>query len=120
VVVIPRARGKVLIEVSQGLRDRIKELSQKYGVLYESLLSEALNLYTLSKEGLPTQSKGLQSDAILVSIRVVKEDYMWWTIRVGEGFNTIEISLNNIQLRKLCQTKLLAKEVCEKIDLSKL
>jgi type VI protein secretion system component VasK len=54
---MPRARGKVTIEVSRELRDRIKELSQKYGVLYESLLSEALNLYTQSKEGLLTQSK---------------------------------------------------------------
>jgi hypothetical protein len=54
---MPRARGKTVIEVSRELRDRIRELSQKYGVLYEVLLSEALNLYTLSKEGLLTQSK---------------------------------------------------------------
>jgi hypothetical protein len=51
---------------------------------------------------------------------VRRRDYFWWTIRVGEGFNAIEISLNNIQLRKLCQAKLLAQEVCEKIDPSKL
>jgi hypothetical protein len=57
VVVVPRARGKVTIEVSRELRDRIRELSQKHGVLYEDLLAEALNLYTLSKEGLLTQSK---------------------------------------------------------------
>jgi hypothetical protein len=56
VVVVPRARGKVTIEVSRELRDRIRELSQKHGVLYEDLLAEALNLYTLSKEGLLTQS----------------------------------------------------------------
>ncbi len=53
---MPRARGKVTIEVSRELRDRIRELSQKHGVLYEDLLAEALNLYTLSKEGLLTQS----------------------------------------------------------------
>jgi hypothetical protein len=54
---MPRGKGKTVIEVSRELRDRIRELSQKYGVLYEDLLGEALNLYTLSKEGLLTQSK---------------------------------------------------------------
>jgi hypothetical protein len=53
---MPRARGKVTIEVSRELRDRIRELSQKHGVLYEDLLVEALDLYTRSKEGLITQS----------------------------------------------------------------
>jgi hypothetical protein len=120
---MPRARGKVTIEVSRELRDRIKDLSQKYGVLYESLLSEALNLYTLSKEGLTTrgntQSKGQQGD-VLTPVQVRKRDYMWWTIRAGEGWNAIETDLNNIQLRKLCQARLLVKDVCEKVDVSKL
>jgi hypothetical protein len=113
VVVIPRARGKVVIEVSRELRDRIRELSQKHGVLYESLLSEALNVYTQSKLGEYTQSKGLQLDVVTASVRVMKENYMWWTIRVGEGFNAIEISLNNIQLEKLCRARLLAHVICK-------
>jgi phosphosulfolactate synthase (CoM biosynthesis protein A) len=109
VVVIPRARGKVVIEVSRELRDRIRELSQKYGVLYEDLLRESLDLYTQSN----TQSKGWQQDITKAPVHVKREDYMRWTIKVGEGFNTIEISLNNMQLEKLCRARLLARVVCK-------
>ncbi len=116
---MPRARGKVTIEVSRELRDRIRELSQKYGVLYEDLLAEALDLYTRSKEGLitqsNTQSKG-QQDSILTPVQVRKRDYMWWTIRAGEGWDAVETDLNMIQLRKLCQARLLVREVCEKLE----
>jgi hypothetical protein len=45
---MPRGRGKVTIEVSRELRDRIRELSQKYGLLYEELLWKALNTLTQS------------------------------------------------------------------------
>jgi hypothetical protein len=51
---MPRGRGKVVIEVSRELRDRIRELSQKYGLLYEELLWKALDTLTQST----TQSKG--------------------------------------------------------------
>jgi hypothetical protein len=112
---MPRGRGKVVIEVSKELRDRIRELSQKYGVLYESLLNEALNLYTQSKLGEYTQSKGWQQDATKAPVHVKREDYMRWTIRVGEGFNTIEISLNNMQLEKLCRARLLPYTVCKEV-----
>jgi hypothetical protein len=43
---VPRGRGKVTIEVSRGLRDRIRELSQKHGLLYEELLWKALDAFT--------------------------------------------------------------------------
>jgi len=109
---MPRGRGKVTIEVSRGLRDRIRELSQKHGVLYEDLLREALDLYTQSKaqgntQG-NTQSKGPQ-------VQVRKGDYMTWTIRVGEGWEVVEVDLNSIQLAKLCKARLLAREVCERV-----
>jgi predicted transcriptional regulator len=45
---VPRGRGKVTIEVSRELRDRIRELSQKYGLLYEELLWKALDTLTQS------------------------------------------------------------------------
>jgi hypothetical protein len=100
---MPRARGKVTIEVSRGLRDRIRELSQKHGLLYEELLWKALDPLTQSS----TQSKGPQ-------VQVRRRDYMWWTIRVGEGWEAIEVELNTIQLAKLCKARLLAVEVCER------
>jgi hypothetical protein len=110
---MPRARGKVTIEVSRGLRDRIRELSQKRGVLYEDLLGEALDLYAVSKQGLLTQSN-TQSRGPPAPIQVRKGDYMTWTIRVGEGWEAIEVDLNTIQLAKLCKARLLAIEVCER------
>jgi hypothetical protein len=39
---------------------------------------------------------------------------MWWTIRVGEGWEAVEVELNTIQLAKLCKAGLLAREVCER------
>jgi hypothetical protein len=108
---MPRARGKVTIEVSRELRDRIRELSQKHGVLYEDLLGEALDLYAAAKQGLLTQSS-TQGRGPQVQVR--KRDYMWWTIRVGEGWEAVEVELNTIQLAKLCKARLLAVEVCER------
>jgi hypothetical protein len=110
---MPRARGKVTIEVSRGLRDRIRELSQKHGVLYEDLLGEALDLYAASKQEPHTQSN-TQSKGPPAPIQVRKGDYMTWTIRVGEGWEAIEVDLNTIQLAKLCKARLLAIEVCER------
>jgi hypothetical protein len=118
-VAVPRARGKVTIEVSRELRDRIRELSQKYGVLYDNLLIEALDLYTQSKEGLITQSNTqskVQQGGALTPIQVRKRDYMWWTIRAGEGWDAVETDLNTIQITKLCQARLLVREVCEKVE----
>jgi hypothetical protein len=54
---VPRGRGKVTIEVSRELRDRIRELSQKYGLLYEELLWKALDTLTQSTTLSNTQSK---------------------------------------------------------------
>jgi hypothetical protein len=45
---MPRGRGKVTIEVSRELRDRIRELSHKYGLLYEELLWKAFDTLTQS------------------------------------------------------------------------
>jgi hypothetical protein len=53
---VPRGRGKVVIEVSRELRDRIRELSHKYGLLYEELLWKALDTLTQSNTLSNTQS----------------------------------------------------------------
>jgi hypothetical protein len=110
---MPRGRGKVTIEVSRELRDRVRELSQRHGVLYEDLLREALDLYAQSKAQGNTQSN-TQSKGPPAPVQVRRSDYMWWTIRVGEGREAIEVSLNTVQLAKLCKAGLLAREVCER------
>jgi hypothetical protein len=43
-----------------------------------------------------------------------QEDPLWYLIRVGEGPHAVEISLNRLQLAKLCNAGLLAEEVCAK------
>jgi hypothetical protein len=43
-----------------------------------------------------------------------QEDPLWYLIRAGEGPHAVEISLNRLQLTKLCSTGLLAEEVCAK------
>ncbi len=57
---MPRGGGRAAIEVSRELRDKIRELSQKHGLLYEELLWKALDAFTQSmtqsKEGSHTQS----------------------------------------------------------------
>ena len=47
---------------------------------------------------------------------VRRKDYFQWTIRVGEGWEAIEVELNTIQLAKLCKARLLAREVCERVE----
>jgi hypothetical protein len=39
-------------------------------------------------------------------------DQLWFLIRVGGGWNAVEISLNLIQAEKLCRTKLLDRSLC--------
>ncbi len=53
---MPRGKGKVVMEVSRELRDRIRELAEKHGLLYEELLHKALDAYTQSKSEPHTQS----------------------------------------------------------------
>jgi hypothetical protein len=49
-----------------------------------------------------------------VQVTLWQNDPFWYLIRVGEGPHAVEISLNLVQLTKLCNTGLLAGEVCVK------
>jgi hypothetical protein len=42
-------------------------------------------------------------------------DQFWLLIRVGRGWDAVEISLNLIQAEKLCRTKLLNRNLCLKM-----
>jgi hypothetical protein len=112
---MPKAKGRVFIEISEALRDKIRDLSAKHNLTYEELLSKALQLFTQGN------TLGIsQQEQHKTRVEVTRRDYFWWTIRVGEGFHATEISLNSIQLGKLCSTGLLVKDICEKVDVSKL
>jgi hypothetical protein len=49
-----------------------------------------------------------------VQVALWQEDPLWILIRAGEGPHAVEISLNRLQLAKLCNAGLLAEEVCAK------
>jgi hypothetical protein len=49
-----------------------------------------------------------------VQVALWQNDPFWYLVRVGEGPHAVEISLNLVQLAKLCNTGLLAEEVCAK------
>jgi negative regulator of replication initiation len=123
---------KHTIKVSEEVYRRLLELTRKHNLespnqLLERLLSHGV---TPSESDRVTpsvqqahQSKGVtpsQTHGVTPSVEVRRRDYFWWTIKAGEGRNAIETDLNNIQLKKLCQVGLLVKDVCEKVDLSRL
>jgi hypothetical protein len=58
---VPRAKGVVSIDVSRGLRDKIRELSAKLNMSYEELLSKALEAFTL---GMTLGNECLPSDCV--------------------------------------------------------
>jgi hypothetical protein len=117
---------KHAIKVSEDVYRRLLELTKEHNLESPNQLLERLLAHgvTLSKPDRVTPSvqqahknNGVtpsQPHGVTPSVEVFRRDYFWWTIRVGEGWNAIEVSLNNVQLTKLCQAKLLAVEVCEK------
>gem|GEM_PF-4180179 len=99
---------KHAIKVSEEVYRELWDLTRKYNLESPNQLLEMLLAHgvTLSKP-----------DRVTPSVEVTRRDYFWWSIRVGEGWNAIEVALNNIQAEKLCRSRLLAREVCEKMGL---
>jgi hypothetical protein len=98
---------KHVIKVSDEIYEKLWELTRKHKLESPNQLLEML----LAQGVTPSPT-----DRVTPSIEVRRRDYFWWTIRVGEGWDSIETDLNNIQIMKLCQAKLLAREVCEKVE----
>jgi hypothetical protein len=103
-----------VVKVSDTVYERLVELIRRYNLespnqLLEKLLTEGV---TLLEAGGVTPSKTHRVTPSKVEVR--KRDYFWWTIKVGEGWDAVETDLNTIQLSKLCNTGLLAEEVCRK------
>jgi hypothetical protein len=106
-----------VVKVSDVVYERLMELTRRYNLespnqLLEKLLAEGATLseadgVTPSKTHRVTPSKQVQ-------VSLWQDDPFWYLIRVGEGFYAAEVSLNTIQMSKLCNTGLLAEEVCRK------
>jgi hypothetical protein len=116
------------VKVSERVYRMLLELTRKHNLespnqLLERLLAQGVTPsqphgVTPSAQQ-AQQNKGVTPsapDRVTLSVVVRRKDYFWWTIRVGEGWEAIEVDLSSIQLAKLCKTKLLAREVCEKVE----
>jgi len=95
------------VKVSERVYRMLLELTKKHNLespnqLLERSLAQGV---TLS-----------QPHGVTPSVVVRRKDYFQWTIRVGEGWEAIEVELNTIQLAKLCKARLLAREVCERVE----
>jgi hypothetical protein len=122
------------VKVSDKVYERLVELTKRYNLESPNQLLEKL-LERLLIEGVtpsetdrvtpcPQQQQQNQEVASSpphrvtpskpVQVSLWQNDPFWYLIRVGEGLHVIEISLNLIQMSKLCYTGLLAEEVCAK------
>jgi hypothetical protein len=101
---------KHTIKVSDRVYEKLWELARRYNLespnqLLEKLLFEGVT---------PSEVDGVTPSG-QVQVSLWSNDPFWYLIRVGEGLYATEISLNAMQLSKLCSTGLLAEEVCEKV-----
>jgi hypothetical protein len=101
---MPRGKGKVLIEVSRELRDRIRKLSEKYGLTYEELLWRALDAYTM-RGG---------SRAIPVHKTITTGGEVAYAITIDGEI----ITLTHRELRILCRSGLIDIILCSKTILA--
>jgi hypothetical protein len=99
---------KHAIKVSEEVYGELWDLTRKYNLESPNQLLEMLLAHGVTLSGF---------DRVTPSVEVTRRDYLWWSIRVGEGWSAIEVALNNIQAEKLCRSRLLAREVCEKMGL---
>ncbi len=117
---------KHAIKVSGRVYEKLWELTRKHNLespnqLLEKLLFEGVTLSPPSVRQQEQEVKGVTPsppDRVTpskpVQVTLWPNDPFWYLIRVGDGLYAIEISLNLIQMSKLCNTGLLAEEVCMK------
>ena len=100
------------VKIRRDLYEELLKLAVEKGLSVPALIEEMFKHYTAPSTGTHTApSKTLQKP---VQVTLWPNDPFWYLIRVGEGLYATEISLNIIQMTKLCNTGLLAAEVCEK------
>jgi hypothetical protein len=87
-------------KIRKDLYSRLVELSKKEGLGLQELLAKLIEAY----EG--------YGEPISVELHW---DQFWFLIRVGRGWDAVEISLNLIQAEKLCRAKLLNRNLCLKM-----
>jgi hypothetical protein len=109
------------VKVRRDFYEELRRLAEERGLSVPALIEEMFKHYTAPSTGCSTgpsipahtaPSKATPSKPVQVTLW--PSDPFWYLIRVGEGLYATEVSLNRIQMSKLCATGLLAEEVCEK------
>jgi hypothetical protein len=90
---------------------RLVELSKREGLSLQELLAKLIEVYRGCRQPTLTPCGEPISD---LSVEL-HWDQFWFLIRVGKGWDVVEISLNLIQAERLCRTKLLNRNLCLKI-----
>jgi hypothetical protein len=101
------------VKVRRDFYEELRRLAEERGLSIPALIEEMFKQYTAPSTGPHTAPSKLQKP---VQVSLWPNDPFWYLIRVGEGLYATEISLNLIQMSKLCATGLLAEEVCEKAE----
>jgi hypothetical protein len=98
-------------KIRRDIYSRLVELSRREGLGLQELLEKLIKVYEGCGE--PTSTPcGESTSGLSVELH---RDQFWFLIRVGRGWDAVEISLNLIQAEKLCRTKLLDRSLCLKM-----
>jgi hypothetical protein len=98
-------------KIRRDIYSRLVGLSRREGLGLQELLEKLIEVYEGC--GQPTSAPcGEPTSDLSVELHW---DHFWFLIRVGRGWNAVEISLNLIQAEKLCRAKLLDRSLCLKM-----
>jgi hypothetical protein len=98
-------------KIRRDIYAKLVELSRREGLGLQELLAKLIEAYEGYRELISTPCEEPTSD---LSVELHRDQF-WFLIRVGKGWDAIEISLNLIQAEKLCRTKLLNRNLCLKM-----
>jgi hypothetical protein len=98
-------------KIRRDIYSKLVELSKREGLGLQELLEKLIKVYEGCRE--PTSRPcGEPTSDFTVELHW---DQFWFLIRVGRGWNAVEISLNLVQAEKLCRAKLLDRSLCLKM-----
>jgi hypothetical protein len=98
-------------KIRRDIYAKLVELSRREGLGLQELLAKLIEAYEGYREPTSTPCGEPTSD---LSVELHRDQF-WLLIRVGRGWDAVEISLNLIQAEKLCRTKLLNRNLCLKM-----
>jgi hypothetical protein len=109
------------VKVRRDFYEELRRLAEARGLSVPNLVEEMFKHYTApsnTPSTVPSVPPRTAPSTVTppkpVQVTLWQNDPFWYLVRVGEGPHAVEISLNLVQLAKLCNTGLLAEEVCAK------